>query len=160
MSVVWCRRLIFDVCCLMLDVWCHMFDVRRLISDVTCIVSVVYCMMDDVWRQTPDVSCVMFVVWCLIFVVYFRRLIVVDWCQTSDVWFLLSDVRRQIIIIKIIIFITWYCANEHILKDQNANPKTWKANLFKYFYTAVSRLAALIVSGFKSNTIFCLLMFP
>ena len=161
MSVVWCRRLIFDVCCLMLDVWCHMFDVRRLISDVTCIVSVVYCMMDDVWCQTPDVSCVMFVVWCLIFVVYFRRLILVDWCQTSDVWFLLSDVRRQIIIIiKIIVFITWYCANEHILKDQNANPKTWKTNLFKYFYTAISRLAALIVSGFKYYAIFCLLMFP
>ena len=153
----------------MLDVWCHMFDVRRLISDVTCIVSVVYCMMDNVWCQTPDVSCVMFVVWCLIFVVYFRRLILVDWCQTSDiswlmsdVWcaILLSDVRRQIIIIKIIIFITWYCANEHLLKDQNANPKTWKANLFKYYYTAVYRLAALIVSGFKYYTIFCLLMFP
>ena len=143
----------------MLDVWCHMFDVRRLISDVTCIVSVVYCMMDDVWCQTPDVSCVMFAVWCLIFVVYFRRLILVD--LMSDVWcaILLSDVRRQIIIIKMIIFITWYCANEHILKDQNANPKTWKANLFKYYYTAVYRLAALIVSGFKYYTIFCLLMF-
>ena len=29
-------------------------------------------------------------------------------------------------------------------------PKTWKANLFKYFYTyKVSSLAALIVIGFK-----------
>ena len=153
MSVVWCRRLIFDVCCLMLDVWCHMFDVRRLISDVTCIVSVVYCMMDlmpDAWCLVSDVCCLMSDICCLF--------------QTSDISWLMSDVwcvivRRQIIIIKIIIFITWYCANEHILKDQNANPKTWKANLFKYYYTAVYRLAALIVSGFKYYTIFCLLMF-
>ena len=117
----------YRVCCVLYDGWCLMSDTWCLVCGVCCLMSDICCLF-----QTSDISWLMSDVWCAI---------------------LLSDVRRQIIIIKIIIFITWYCANEHILKDQKANPKTWKANLFKYFYTAVSRLAALIVSGFKYYTI-------
>ena len=113
----------YRVCCVLYDGWCLMSDTWCLLCDVCCLMSDICCLF-----QTSDISWLMSDVWCAI---------------------LLSDVRRQIIIIKIIIFITWYFANEHILKDQNANPKTWKANLFKYYYTAVYRLAALIVSGFK-----------
>ena len=100
----------YRVCCVLYDGWCLMSDTWCLVCDVCCLMSDICCLF-----QTSDISWLMSDVWCAI---------------------LLSDVRRQIIIIKIIIFITWYCANEHILKDQNANPKTWKANLFKYYYTA------------------------